>query len=244
MTELWDIHCHILPGVDDGADTMEEALALLEEEYRQGVYHVILTPHYRLDMFEPDMRTVENNFRLLKEELRELGKTQEWAAHMEIFLGCEFHSNMDMVETLNRRERPTMAGTQYILIEFAGADSYTYIRERCQTMRRNGYRPIIAHVERYQCLRENHYEHLEELSDSGMLIQVNAASVLGKDGYFTARWCRKAIKLGLVDFIASDAHNMTDRRIYMKRCCDLVIKKYGSETAKSLFQSNSENMME
>ena len=90
MKGLYDIHCHILPGVDDGARNMEEALWMLNKEYKDGVRHVILTPHFRYEMFEPHMNIVTRGFMQLRREIVNIGQ-----GDMQIYLGCELHSSME-----------------------------------------------------------------------------------------------------------------------------------------------------
>ena len=92
MKGLYDIHCHILPGVDDGARNMEESLWMLNKEYQEGVRHVILTPHFRYDMFEPHMNIVTRQFMQLRRAAMNIGDEG-----MRLYLGCELHSSMDMV---------------------------------------------------------------------------------------------------------------------------------------------------
>lgn len=90
---LFDIHCHIVPSVDDGASSAEEAYKMLQMEYRQGVRNIIATPHYRLQMFETPIETVEHQFLVLRQLARKV------APDLHVYLGCEFHSNMEMVES-------------------------------------------------------------------------------------------------------------------------------------------------
>ncbi|MFR7830719.1 MAG: CpsB/CapC family capsule biosynthesis tyrosine phosphatase [Blautia wexlerae] len=97
MKGLYDIHCHILPGVDDGARNMEESLWMLNKEYQEGVRHVILTPHFRYDMFEPHMNIVTRQFMQLRRAAMNIGDEG-----MRLYLGCELHSSMDMVECLKK----------------------------------------------------------------------------------------------------------------------------------------------
>lgn len=97
MKGLYDIHCHILPGVDDGSRNMEESLWMLNKEYNEGVRHVILTPHFRYDMFEPHMNIVTRQFMQLRRAAMNIGEDG-----MRLYLGCELHSSMDMVECLKK----------------------------------------------------------------------------------------------------------------------------------------------
>ena len=102
---LFDIHCHIVPSVDDGASSAEEAYKMLQMEYRQGVRNIIATPHYRLQMFETPIETVEHQFLVLRQLARKV------APDLHVYLGCEFHSNMEMVEMLRSGEVHTMVGS-------------------------------------------------------------------------------------------------------------------------------------
>lgn len=139
---LFDIHCHIVPSVDDGASSAEEAYKMLQMEYRQGVRNIIATPHYRLQMFETPLETVEHQFLILKR------LAQKVAPDLHIYLGCEFHSNMEMVEMLCNGEVHTMAGSRYVLTEFSGSTKASYIRERLHSLLSHGFKPIVAHIER------------------------------------------------------------------------------------------------
>ena len=164
---LFDIHCHIVPSVDDGASSAEEAYKMLQMEYRQGVRNIIATPHYRLQMFETPIKTVEHQFLVLKQLARKV------APDLHVYLGCEFHSNMEMVEMLRSGEVHTMAGSRYVLTEFSGSTKASYIRERLYSLLSHGYKPIVAHIERYECMRKD-IGFVEEMADLGALMQVNA----------------------------------------------------------------------
>ena len=117
MKGLYDIHCHILPGVDDGARNMEESLWMLSKEYKEGVRHVILTPHFRYEMFEPHMNIVTRQFMQLRREAIKIGQ-----GDLQLYLGCELHSSMDMVECLKKGRSLTLACSRYVLVEFSNSD--------------------------------------------------------------------------------------------------------------------------
>ena len=90
MGGYFDMHCHIIPKVDDGSELLEESLALLDTEVRAGVTDIILTPHFRLEMFEADRDYVEAQYELLKSAAAEI------FPDLHLYLGCEYHSNHDM----------------------------------------------------------------------------------------------------------------------------------------------------
>ena len=159
MKELFDVHCHMVPGVDDGAADLEESLEMLKMQHEDGVRKIIITPHYRRRMFETPA----------KKEYPD----------MSLYLGCELHSNMDLQDILEKRKYVTMAGSSYVLLEFSEGDSAQHIRERVYNVLSCGYEPIIAHVERYQATVKS-VGFSSDLVDMGARLQVNVESILGK----------------------------------------------------------------
>lgn len=103
---IYDIHCHIVPGVDDGATDIEETGKLLRMEYEQGVRTIIATPHFRFRMFETSAEKVKEQFKLVEKAAAEV------ASDLHVYLGCEFHTNMEMISML----RENMVLTFSILI--------------------------------------------------------------------------------------------------------------------------------
>ena len=124
MQGLIDMHCHIVPGVDDGARDLYDAAKILQLEYRNQVQAVIVTPHYRAGMFETPQREIERQFQRIDE------MTRRSRSGMRVYLGCEYHTNAHMVEDLKKGLRPTMAGTEYVLVEFSGRHNYQIIRNQ------------------------------------------------------------------------------------------------------------------
>lgn len=231
---LIDIHCHILPMVDDGAESVEEAIAILHEAHKQGVTHMIVTPHYRREMFEPTMKRVLFAYRGLREIARDLG--------IRLGLGCEYYRNENMIADLDNKKRPTMLGSKYVLTEFSTNDSFATIRNYIYELTTHGYKPIIAHVERYFCCQK--LEKVLELRELGAYIQVNAESVIGADGKQQKKFCRQLMKEDAVDFIASDTHNMSSRKMQMRKCVGYVLKRMGREYTKKIFIENPKKIWE
>ena len=233
---LIDIHCHIIPGVDDGAESLEDAVRMLRMEYAQGVRKIIATPHYRKLYFETPAEIIKRQFGLLK---RAAAAAE---IDIELYLGCEFHVNMDMVEILKERETSTLAGSRYVLSEFSGNSELSFIRERIYSLLSGGYRPVVAHVERYRAARDD-ISLIEEIKEMGALIQVNADNILGKEGFGTGRFCRKLLKEGLADFVASDCHGSERRITRLGEAFDYVRRKYGSFCAGRLFIENPQRII-
>ena len=231
MQGLFDMHCHIVPGVDDGSKSLEESMAMLDLEYRGGVRNIILTPHFRYDMFEPSEELVQKQFLRLKEAAS--------AAYpdLNLWLGCELHTSMDMVDCLRSGKRRTMAGSRYVLVEFSGGDEKLYVKERVQKLKLSGYYPIIAHVERYRAVRED-LDLIAELRGMGAFMQVNADTISGKDGFLIKRFAKKLLREELLDFVGSDGHGSKSRTPDIAKAYAQVVKVKGESYANRIFVTN------
>ena len=161
MTGYWDIHNHILPGVDDGSGCMRETMEMLEEEYRQGVRHIVFTPHYRRGMFAIPREEIQTVY----------ARVCEMAAdrfpEMEFYLGCEYYIHSDAsVERLRGNPKYYMAGSRTVLMEFAYEASYAWIMQTVSEVRQMGLQPVVAHAERYECLYLGLQNETDFLADS------------------------------------------------------------------------------
>lgn len=236
MKGLVDMHCHIIPGVDDGAADIDEAIKMLKMEYKEGVRTIIVTPHFRVGMFETPPEKIICQFELLK---REAEKNQ---CGIELYLGCEFHSNMDMMKYLRDGRARTMAGSRYVLTEFSGRDDKGYIRERLYSLISFGCRPIIAHIERYSCLRKD-IPFIEELIEMGAYVQVNAASITGNMGFGIKMFCRKLLKNKMIHFVGTDAHGTKYRKPEINEAYSYIAKIMGGKYADTIFILNPQSMI-
>ena len=235
MRDLYDIHCHILPGVDDGAKNMDIALELIEKEIEAGVETIILTPHFRKEMFEPDMEDIWDAYDELVYETR--------YKNIRLYLGCEFHANMEMVETLDRDLRPTLADSCYVLTEFAHNSTRAFIKERADALLTSGYRPIIAHIERYRATRKD-FDLIADLIDMGCEMQVNADAIIGKDGLGAQRFCKKLIQEDMLHYVGSDAHNLRGRAPHLGECCEYLKKHTGRLYTSRIMRDNPSKIIE
>ena len=236
MEEIFDIHCHIIPGIDDGAGGWAEALNMLKMEYEDGVRNIICTPHYRRGMFEADRDTVSERFRKLQDE-----SLMKWK-DLRLYLGCEFHVNTDMLDFLESDGRYRMSGGRYVLLEFSEVDDYSKVRNSAGILQSSGYIPVIAHAERYSCLRKR-VDHIEELKDMGVWIQVNSGSITGEDGWSVKYFCRTLLRRNLIDLVGSDAHNTRKRIPNMGTCAEYLCKKYGTSYARRILIENPVRML-
>lgn len=211
--DFWDIHIHLLPGVDDGPETMEESLRVIGLCREEGVGNLIITPHWdeagpfglALSMIDPGRTPapraeIEKIFGELKE------KTLAQWPDMNLYLGAEFYFTARGLAALKSGEIPTLAGTRYVLTEFDVSAPWSVLREGIHQILLAGFLPVLAHTERYEFL-EGREELVRELRKMGALIQVNTKNFLRNPKDPRAAWCLRLLEADLIQLVASDAHN-------------------------------------
>ena len=130
-----------------------------------------------------------------------------------------------------------MNGTRYILVEYNIRTPFSEIKHSIEEMVQARYIPIIAHVERYECLLKKP-AYIEELKELGAFIQVNASGVMGERSRLEKKFIKGLLKRGEVNFVATDAHRDNTRQPYIKKCSEYLEKKFGTEYAKQIFIEN------
>lgn len=231
-----DIHCHIVPAVDDGAQTKSQVRALLKKEYEDGVTALVLTPHYRKGMFEAPDDLVLKRAAYVMHEVRELGLP------MKIYLAREYHANADMIDELKATPQYRINEGRHVLVEFSSVHSYEKIRGWIYQLVAAGFRPIIAHVERYPDVMRD-IEQVDELIQLGAYIQISTSAILGEHGLRLKGYTKTLLKKRMVHFVASDAHDMENRRPNLRECREYVAKKFGAGYAEELFVENPRNIL-
>ncbi len=226
---LVDMHCHLLYGVDDGAKTLEDSIHMLDVAVEEGVTDMILTPHYRHGMFPYPGDAIRKHFLQLQLEADKRG--------IGLYLGCEAHVNRQIISYLEERRILPLAGSEYVLTEYAHDSEESFVRQMSEELLMHGYIPVIAHIERYACFRKD-MDLSGDLRRQGVWLQTNADAVLGKDGFATKSFCKKMLKADLIDVIASDSHNVTSRRNHLGQCHAYVAAHYGQAVADRLMDSN------
>ncbi len=222
-----DVHSHILPFVDDGSDSVEKSVNLVKNLVSDGVRRIILTPHYKIGIYEKGKEEILENFNSFKLEVKNRG------IDAELYLGQEVFCDNKIYELLEQKKVLTINNTNYLLIEF-DYFSYADILDYCYNIMQMGYIPVIAHIERYRYLDAN---TLIDLHHLGALIQVNASSVIGQHGKKFQKRVFAAIKSGLVDFVTTDVH--FSRESSLLSAYNVISKKFGNLLANDLFIENS-----
>lgn len=237
MPDYFDLHCHILFGVDDGPESLDEAMAMLQQEYDSGVRTIYLTPHYRKGMFEcpPELRRA--HFELLKE------RAAQQYPDLELRLGCEVHVHMDLVPQIRGGSCFTMGNTGFVLLEFPVSAEKRYLIDRCRALMTGGYSPIIAHAERCSAIRKDP-ALLRILVSMGVYIQMNAGSIIGQEGLAWKWFCRKAMQQGLLHFVGSDAHDPKKYRPNLDKCAQYLQRTMGADYRDQIMVRNPREILE
>ncbi len=207
MPGIIDMHCHVLPGVDDGPKTVEESVETVKRAASQGIDRMILTPHFHPGRFMVTAQQVLGTMEYLRQKLNGAG------IGMELYPGQECYYYTGLVPELDKGNALTLAGSAFVLLEFDPDVLYSRICFGLQDLISNGYRPIIAHYERYRCLYGNEHR-LEELHLKGAYLQLNFDRVLDADTFLKRNPWRRHIKDGFVDFLGSDTHGLTLRPLH------------------------------
>ena len=227
-----DVHCHILPEVDDGAESLEEALEMARMAARCGVTDLVATSHFRGNRDELGaLERIFSRFRLLEEHLK-----KEWIP-LKLHLGAEVLCLYETIDLARNRELPTISNTDYVLCEFFFDAPYDYMDEILEAIAEEGYRPVIAHPERYDAIRREP-RRVQRWFRKGYVIQVNKGSVLGAFSsrvQDTAQWL---LEMGFVHMIASDAHSARRRTTDLSRLRSWLMDHYPAGYVRLLLEEN------
>lgn len=227
MREVIDMHSHILPYVDDGATEFDESIVLLQELARQGATRACLTPHLRHHMFD----TPDNEIRMRFAELKK--RAADKNIPIELYLSREYHCDKRFFMLLEKHQLMPMGKGKTVLCEFSHSSSEDFIYKTVKAVQRHGYIPLVAHAERYAAVHDD-TDFIHKLRMTGALIQVNADSVAGSEGFSQKMFCKKLVKKKLIDVIGSDAHDPLNRPPRLKECAERIAKIAGPAYAKKV----------
>ena len=225
-----DIHSHVIWGVDDGAEEKEETFRMLREAVEDGIHTIICTPHMTPGVYEFPMEKFREHFFEAGEYIRR----QELP--LALYSGAEILWTEHVPRLLREGKIPTLAGSQYVLVEFSPTDSYEKISDALQKVSGTGYLPVIAHMERYPAIGKT--EQVRELRDrAGARVQINARTLTRKQPLLRRRFFDSLFTERLADFIATDTHALPGRRTCMTEGMNVLRQKYGDRIAQRIEQA-------
>jgi len=223
-----DIHSHVLYGLDDGAKSIDDSLAMVRMAAEHGTTDLVATPHanakYR---FEPE---------LIEERLAEIAETS--GSVLRLHSGCDFHLSFDNIEdALAHPAKYTINHRRYLLVEFSDLLIFNNTAEIFERLQLAGMTPVITHPERNRLLRER-IDSLAQWVDAGACVQLTAQSLLGGFGKRAQEFSSSLLDRRLVHFLASDAHDCEHRPPRLEQAYAWVKKNYGEELAETLCITN------
>ena len=235
-----DFHAHILPNIDDGSASMEESINLIKEAEQAGFTGIISTSHYLQNYYESDE---EERRRILAELANQVKVADAEAEIPKLYLGSEIYISTDIVELLEEGKASTINGTNYVLFELPMNSKPLFAKEVVYKLIENGYKPIIAHPERYSYVKED-IEFVRELKSMGALFQSNYGSVIGMYGGSAKKTLKKLLKEDLISFLGSDVHAVGQIYTKVPKILRKLEKWISPEKLQELTTFNAEKVLE
>ena len=231
-----DIHCHILPGIDDGAKDLNDSFEMARQAQSQGITRIVASPHHKNGSFDNNFQDILTEVNLLNKELKREGIDIEILPGQEVRIYGEMEEDLDVdLLTVNN------SGV-YMLIEFPSSHLPRYANKLLFDLQLKGIVPIIVHPERNREIMEDPSK-LYRLIKEGSLSQVTASSVTGRMGKKIKKFSLDLLSHNLAHFIASDSHNTTTRPFDLREAYETVEKELGTSMRYQV-QENPEEMVQ
>ena len=235
-----DLHCHFLPGIDDGPATLEEAVALARKAAANGIGRVVVTPHIHCGRYENDLNSILPVFEMFSRELkaRDVPVRLDFAA--EVRIGPE------IIELAESERLPFLGmrdGCRMLLLEFPHSHIPLGSDKMVSWLLLRKIRPVIAHPERNKDVMRN-LSRILPFIEMGCLLQVTAGSMAGNFGPFCRSACIKLLESGLVWAMASDAHNLSHRPPELETGRAAAEKIVGSAASWAMVRDNPASILE
>lgn len=229
--KLCDIHTHVLPGVDDGAPSIEYALQMLENAAASDVEWLAVTPHCNVPLCEGNYwgEDLQRRFAALQEAAKDIP--------LHLVLGAEVRVTDDLPALLEQGRIPTLGGGRYLLTEFEMDAEERAFMPALQAILERGYIPLVAHPERYAAVCRDP-RIVEEWLDGGCHLQLTGGSLLGSYGKTIRRTAHTLLNRDLVACVASDAHGVHSRSNYLLDVYDHLYVQYSKAYANCLMYTN------
>lgn len=224
MTKMFDLHCHILPGIDDGAADLKTSLAMAQIAVADGIQTIACTPHIYPGLYEntaPGIRMAITKFQA------ELDKR---AIPLRLVEGADVHLEPGLAASIKAGRVPTLAGSRYLLLEPPHHVAPPRFQDSVFELIVAGYVPVITHPERLTWI-EDHYAVFTQLVEMGAWMQVTAGSLTGRFGRRPKYWSERMLKDGLVHILATDSHHFETRPPLLAEGRDAAAAVVGAQEA-------------
>jgi protein-tyrosine phosphatase len=222
-----DLHCHLLPGIDDGAPDVATSLRMAQVLVKDGVEAVVSTPHILPGLYHNRGPQIRAAVAELRSCLSDSG------FRLEIYAGADAYITVDFTARLKSGDILTLADSRYVLIELPQHVGPKLVKQFFFQLLVNGYVPILTHPERLTWIDEQ-YDVIESLVHSGVWLQLTAGSLLGEFGKAAKYWAERILDDGIAHILATDAHNVTSRPPNLGKGRDAAAKRVGGREADDL----------
>lgn len=230
-----DLHTHLIPNVDDGADSIEETVRLAKAAVEEGINHVVLTPHHNKHWVENEKNKVLELTEIVEEAINHANIPLTVSASQEIRMNDEFSEELFAGNYL-----PLDKEGRYYLVEFSWREFPPFAKEYLQEMINAGITPVIAHPERQRPFLDDP-RILRDLIEMGCISQVTATSIVGGYTEEIRQAAHDMMEENLIHVIASDAHNVIARPFNMVNALDIIEEEYGV-SYKDYLVTNAKNI--
>ncbi|MGM9681694.1 MAG: tyrosine-protein phosphatase [Eubacteriales bacterium] len=236
---MFDIHCHILPGVDDGSGNTSDSIEMARLAHSSGVLGIIATPHCNLpgvikNYWSDDMSEKVDR---LQQKFRQLGIPVSVYPGQEVFLSSGY------LEMLRMGKLIGLNRSAYLLVEFAMEEDSREAYRKLQQITAEGYTPVVAHPERYGFVQEQK-DAPSRIKEVGGLLQLNKGSIKGSFGTATMETAHRILRRHQADFVASDAHSQYRRTPYLAEIHEMISECYSFDYADLLLKVNPSKVIE
>ncbi|HET7932116.1 MAG TPA: CpsB/CapC family capsule biosynthesis tyrosine phosphatase [Rhodanobacteraceae bacterium] len=224
---MLDLHCHILPGIDDGAKDLDTALAMAQIAIDDGIDTIACTPHIYPGMYENTAAGIRAAIVALQAELDQRGMP------LKLLEGADVYLEPDLDAAIKADRVPTLAGSRYLLLEPPHHVMPPRFEETVFGLKMAGYVPVITHPERLTWIPD-HYDVLARMVSAGAWMQITSGSITGRFGGGPKHVSERMLDDGLVHLIATDAHNLSRRTPHLAEGRDAAARRVGEEEAGHL----------
>lgn len=232
-----DLHCHMLPGIDDGAVDLEMALKMARMAVADGVHTLACTPHIYPGLYENTASGIRKAVDSLQARLDVRG------IKLRLLVGADVHLEPGLSESIRGGRIPTLAGSRYLLLEPPHHVAPPRFEESVFELMASGFVPVVTHPERLTWI-EDHYRTFKRLVERGVWMQLTAASVAGKFGRRPRYWSERMLDEGCVHILASDAHHPERRPTILSEGRDAAAVRVGDIEAHHLVSTRPQGIVD
>ncbi len=229
-----DIHCHILPGIDDGPGAVQDSVAMAKMAIDDGITHMFATPHILDGLYRNGTAVIKETCEKLKGSLPN---------GLQLLYGADVRICHNLLERIENEDIPTLNGSGYLLLEFPSLALPPRLEDLILELRQHKVIPIITHPERHLLLARRP-ALLRRLRECGAMSQITAQSITGGFGREIRNVSYALLRMGLVDFVASDGHDVRMRPPQLSEAFREVVSLFGEETAMRIFVRNQEEILD